>query len=29
MSHTKELFKQLVDLQNSAARNNGIIYSNT
>lgn len=29
MSHTKELFKQLVDLQNTAARNNGIIYSNT
>lgn len=25
MSHTKELFRQLVDLQNTAARKNGII----
>lgn len=26
MSHTKELFRQLVNLQNTAARNNGNIY---
>lgn len=29
MSHTKELFRQLVDLQNIAAQNNGNVLTHT